>query len=555
VLISFDSAPAVGIAYSMWLRARWSALAIAVYIFGLAIAAQLFPAAREPVLLAALLLTAAITHLIQVFTLGPADLGIRASGYPKHMFVLPMATRSLVAWPMLMAATIHATLWILVATLVFVPAGFAAPRLWPAALIAVGTAWIQAIGWTPFPTPYLRVPALALSMTPLICLGGWAGLFLEQRAVSSVVVAGSAVWGALAYGFAVRGLARARRGDEGKMNFVLERLRVALAGSILRTQRIARRPFRSASAAQLWHEWRRNASFLPAMIALVGVLMLALNCKIALDNQADRTLMVGSVSVSTPLMSWLMTVGVLLMLAATIGASLGKFDLWGKEAMPSFFAVRPMTSAQFVSLKLVAAAISALASIAILLMLFTVWAAIEMSPLNPRDSLVRTAVGELTWRNAAMAGIGIFGLCAFTWRGIAIGMWPSLTGRKWISVAIGVFITGAITLAIIAGSWIYQNPALQSDCLSALPSLLGVMVVAKAGAAGWTIRFLHDRRMITPRAIVFFLAGWLISVLSLLAVIRYFSSLSWAVVAGTTLLVPFTRLLIASAALHCNRHR
>jgi hypothetical protein len=106
------------------------------------------------------------------------------------------------------------------------------------------------------------VPALAISMMPLICLGGWAGLFLEQGAVSSAVVAGSAIWGALAYGFAVRGLARARRGDDGKMSFVLERLRGALADSILRIQPLARRPFRSPYAAQLWHEWRRNASYL-----------------------------------------------------------------------------------------------------------------------------------------------------------------------------------------------------------------------------------------------------------------------------------------------------
>ena len=80
----------------MWLRARWSALVMAIYLLVLAIIAQFYPGIREPVLLAAMLLTTALTHLIQVFTLGPADLGVRASGYPKHMFVLPLATRSLV---------------------------------------------------------------------------------------------------------------------------------------------------------------------------------------------------------------------------------------------------------------------------------------------------------------------------------------------------------------------------------------------------------------------------------------------------------------------------
>jgi hypothetical protein len=178
-----------------------------------------------------------------------------------------------------------------------------------------------------------------------------------------------------------------------------------------------------------------------------------------------------------------------------------------------------------------------------------------MSPLNPRESLVRATVGELTWRKAAMAGIAVVGLCVFTWRGIAIGMWPSLTGRKWISIAMGVFITGAMTLAIIAGSWIYQNPGVQSDGLSALPWLLGALVGLKAGAAGRTITFMQNSRLMSLRTIALCMAGWLVSVLAVLAVIRSFSPLSWPVVAGATLLVPFTRLLIASAALHWNRHR
>ena len=265
--------------------------------------------------------------------------------------------------------------------------------------------------------------------------------------------------------------------------------------------------------------------------------------------------MFGSVSVSTPVMSLLMSVGLLLMLAATIGEGVGKFDIWGKEAIPSFFAVRPMTSAQFVRFKLVAAAFSTMASVTILLVLLAIWVAVEISPLNPRESAVRAAVGQVTWRKAAIAGVAVCGLCALTWRGIAIGIWPSLTGRKWITVAIGVVITGVMTLAIIAGSWIYRNPQIKSDCLSAVPWLLGVLVGAKVGAAGWAVRFLHSQRLMPPRAIALFVAGWVATVLSVLAGMWYFSLLSWLVVAGTTLFVPFTRLVIAPAALHWNRHR
>jgi hypothetical protein len=539
----------------MWLRARWSALGIALYLLCLAIAAQLFPGIREPVLLAALLLTVAITHLIQVFTLGPADLGIRNSGFPRHTFVFPLATRSLVAWPMLIGTAAHAGLWVLVATLVFRPAGFETPVIWPAVLFGSTIAWAQAISWTPFSTPYARVPALALSTTPLFCLGVWAGLYLESGTVAIAVTAASFAWGTLAYVFAMRGLARARRGDGGNLGVVGERLEAALVGRNRVARPFAKRPFRSPAAAQLWHEWRRNGSFLPAMIAFIGVPMLALNCKVALDAQADRTLMIGSVSVSTPLLSLLMSVGVLLMLAATIGAGLGKLDLWGKEAMPSFFATRPMTTPHFIWIKFAAAAMSAFASTAILLVLLAAWAGVEISWLNPRESVVRGAVGVLTWRKAAITAVAIIGIVAITWRGIAIGLWPSLAGRKWISVVIGVFFTGAMTLAIIAGSWIYSHPEVHSDCLALLPWLLGVLVTVKACAAAGISHSLTKHRLIESRTLAFLLLGWAAGVAVIFAGVWCFVPLNWPVVAGAILLIPFSRLAIAPAALHWNRHR
>jgi hypothetical protein len=46
-----------------------------------------------------------------------------------------------------------------------------------------------------------------------------------------------------------------------------------------------------------------------------------------------------------------------------------------------------------------------------------------------------------------------------------------------------------------------------------------------------------------------------VCVLMILAVVRYFAPITWPVVAGTTLLIPFTRMVIASTALHWNRHR
>jgi hypothetical protein len=250
-----------------------------------------------------------------------------------------------------------------------------------------------------------------------------------------------------------------------------------------------------------------------------------------------------------------MSVGILLMLAATIGASLGKFDLWSKEPIPSFFATRPMTTSQFIWIKFAAAAMSALVSTAILLLLFAVWAGVEISWLNPRESVVRRAVGVLTWRKAAITAVTIIGLVALTWRGIAIGMWPSLSGRKSINVLMGVFVTGAMTLAIIVGSWIYSHPSVQSDCLTLLPWLLGALVGVKVCAAVGIAHVLAKQRLMEWRTSALLVAGWATIVAVILAGFGYFAPLNWPVVAGAILLIPFSRLAFAPAALYWNRHR
>src|SRR5687768_9404251 len=249
---------AVGIGYYLWLQARWALAGIIAYLFMLAVAAQLFPGARELVLMAALLLMASGAHLLHVFSLGPADFGVRSSGFPKHLFVLPQSTRSLVAWPMMFAAATNAILWTLAALLVLRPAGFSTPVLWPAAMAAASTVWVQAIGWTPFATPFARVPAVALAAVPLILLGTWCGIYLESAVVTAFASAGSIVWMLCAFAFGVWGVARARGGHEGGWGGVFNYAAAALGRIPFASIRRNRRPFRSAATAQLWHEWRRN---------------------------------------------------------------------------------------------------------------------------------------------------------------------------------------------------------------------------------------------------------------------------------------------------------
>jgi hypothetical protein len=178
------TSPALGIAYSLWLRLRWILAAELVLLTALALTVQSFPAAAPYCQMTSLVLIfLSLAPMLNACTYGPADLGVRAAGFPTQMMVLPLSTRSLVGWPMLYGAVIHASLWALLAILVFIPSGLQLPVFWPATLLAAICVWVQAIGWSPFSSPFVRVPALVIAITPLIVLPMWAGVQLPNSMV------------------------------------------------------------------------------------------------------------------------------------------------------------------------------------------------------------------------------------------------------------------------------------------------------------------------------------------------------------------------------------
>jgi hypothetical protein len=545
--------PAATIAYSLWLRLRWAAAGISLYLVGLAIAAQLFPNSGEPVVLAALLLTAAFAHMLHVFTLGPADLGVKGSGFPTCMLTLPLSTRALAGWPMLCGASAHAILWVIVVYAVLIPAGFSPPVFWPAAMIGAGTVWAQAISWSPFPTPFARVPVLAVAMTPLVLLGIWAGRFLESPDVSVAAAVGAVVWAGCGYWFGVRGLSRARCGNVSDWHGFLAKVVAARLPRYFGSVRL--RSFRSATGSQLWHECRRNAVFLPAMIGFMGLPLLAMNCLGVLNGNAHNTLLFGSVSVTPAQMTLGIWLIVPLMAAATFGTSMGKLDLFGKDVMPSFFAIRPMTTTRFVALKLVATAITVIAAWAVIFALLTVWALVEASPLNARESLVRTAIQNLTLRQFALAVAVVIGLLFVTWRGIVNGMWPSLAGRKWVSSSIAVASLLGLTAAVVVGSWVYRHPEIQPRLEAGLPWVLGGLLATKFAVAAWALNDIGTLGLIERRSIIGLLVVWLVIAGGIVACIGGLVPISWQLAACVALFLPLARIAAAPAALHRNRHR
>jgi hypothetical protein len=295
--------------------------------------------------------------------------------------------------------------------------------------------------------------------------------------------------------------------------------------------------------------------YLPAMMAFIGLPMLALNCLAILNADSERTLLFGTITITPAAMSLLIWVCIPLLLATSAGQGLGKLDFWGKDVMPSFFSIRPMTTTRFIVVKLMVAAICVIACWVIVWLLIAVWAVLEASPLNSRASLVRAAFADLSLRNIAWTIAVMFGLVAITWRATVAGMWPSLAGRKAVSMFTAIASWAVLTIAVVVGSWIYRHPEVQPRLLPALPWLLGSLVVLKLCCAATVMAMIARLRLARRQSLSLISMGSFAIWAGLVTAASYITPMHWELAAGVALLLPVVRIAVAPLALHMNRHR
>jgi hypothetical protein len=504
--------------------------------------------------LSVLILSFSFVFLLNTFTYGPADIGVKSSGFPTHMRVLPVSNRALVGWPMLVAVITFAVLWLIQSSLIFLPAGLPIPVLWPATMLAALCVWVQAISWCPMPSPFARVPMLILAFLPMIVPMALGLTFFKGSWLTAVVSASCLIWSAVAYLVGVQGLSRARAGSQGDW---LRPIADWWAAQSRRRSaaRAARRPFRSAFTAQLWHECRRNAIVLPVMNAFVSAPMFLILLLPILSPDRQQSLLFGSTNIPAPVLCLLMWGGIPILFGLTSGSGMAKLDIWGKTAMPSFYATRPLTTTQFVLIKFYATALSVVASWLITLTLFTIWAIVESSSLNPHRSVIRAILAEATPRGVLIAVLVVVTVVAMTWRNIVSGMWPTLLGRKNLANAIGFAFLGVFSLMGVAGVWVYQHPDYRELFWRILPWFVASELALKIAVAVWLSVALHRREFVSATAMQMLAAGWVLLVACIVGVISMYVTPTWTLAALVALMVPFTSLLSAPLALDWNRHR
>jgi hypothetical protein len=294
---------------------------------------------------------------------------------------------------------------------------------------------------------------------------------------------------------------------------------------------------------------------LPVMLSFVGLPMIVLILPTVINSDPRKNLMFSSHVISPAMLGLAILIFLFVLFSGLYGPSLGKFNLFGKEAMPAFFAIRPMATSRFVLVKMIAAALGALAAWAILLVLLGVWAVVEASSLGPDASIVRGAWADASPRDVAVFIAALFGLLAIAWREIVNGMWMSLTGRKWLSVVIGVSMMVVFILAGIAGWWVSHRPDVQPHVRASVPWLVGLSAAAKLFVAAWVIMTLGKHRLVPHGTLCLWLGGWVLVGVILFATLSYATTPTLMLATILFLLLPLTRLAAAPLALRWNRHR
>lgn len=560
--------PALALGFYIWTEHRRGLIVLGVYWLAATIACFVLPAGScvfapdgsvPPwqwiflVFFAAFF--AAVAYLLMIFSFSrQVRIEAREACFPPGLWHLPLPTPALVGWPMLWGSAALVVFWTTLALSSRRLWDFDVPLLWPGLLLAVILAWLQALVWTPFPLPWLR----ALLLLPLCCLVVYPPVVILTLGVPGIVVSALFVLLLLAgYGTAIRGAARARRGEQVYWGWP----------AWLRWPWKARTrlPFTSAEGAQLWLEWRRNGLAFPVTVLACCAVWLPLFSSWAAflaKASLGHDPLVSPALVDALGSLWLTAANLLLLLplmASGYGFESGKLSGRPRQrVVSSFLATRPLTTAALIFAKWRTAARSTLAGWAALLLGLLLWFAFGGRGAEMAEqfaSMRQRHPPALFWGWAILFPVAAIVL---TWlqivQGMGIGLLKNNLAAMFASFPYFVFI------ALFAFSqWVPSHPEYGVMFHNLLPWLAGAAVVLKCLAAAWSLVILHRRRLF-PSALLWGALGlWLVLAAGTIAALKALLPAAWfsvpAVLLGIVLLMPLTRLALAPLALDWNRHR
>ena len=543
--------PGWAFAWEIWRGSRILLVLTLTYLLALVLLVNVCPAGTlDPEVIAILTIPLGCAGLPLWAVLSHtehADLMACESAYPRRAFTLPLRTVALASWPMTLGVAAVAPYWLAVAGLVLRPGGLPVPVLWPAVFVAALLAWGQVVMWLPLPLPGLRilvaVPVLGGMMT-----GAALGSVYEVSPLMLLAVSAGLI--PTGYLVAVVAVERARRGDTPVRSW---------PALLRRGATTAPPPFAAARAALFWLEWRRNGWTLPGLVLLILVselLLLALAGGSGRpDMQPDGFLaafQAGVFLVSLVLFPTL--------LAGGAGASLGNGHPWSRKVstLPAFSAVRPVTSAAMIAVKLRVAARATLLTWGLAYL-----AILALLPLSPAGVVLerwaRQLIDTQGLKGAVLLVLIVLGLPALTGKEFISQLWLGLTGRPWVPMAMAVvFPVGLIAMTLV-GQWA-SNAEVEAALLAAVPWGIGLALLLKVGGGGLLAWALLRRGLVAPRTVLRFAGAWMVAAAVVFALCFWlvppevYSPLT-AGGSAVLVLLPLVRLGLAPLALDWNRHR
>jgi len=476
------------------------------------------------------------------------EAGSMTSNYPRSMLVLPVRTRTLVLWPMLMLSLVTVLLWLMTATLIYRLSDFWIHLLLPALALAALMAWIQALCWLPIANPLLRVAVIAVSITALGTLP--IGLSMSDYHSPALIATLLVVLIAAAYPLGLAAVACDRRGDVLRMwPGGLRPSQVAVRARHSRR----RQPYRSSAAAQFWYEWNCHGLMLPGFVFVIGFLISMVT--LLGPRRADSFLFPFTLSTvfCLPVAS-----------AGALGGGLGQFRPFGvnlRKRFITFVAIRPLNTGALVAAKFRMALLSVLLTWAVVVVEATLWIVVSGNNTNAwgltRQFLQRYPGG----RGIAILALGVVLLPAVTWKFLTDGFALALTHRRWIAEGASYLFLSVSFGLTAAGFWFAQHPNELPRLIAAVPWLVVCGAILKGAVAVGTFRSALRRRLIDWRDFWNALGVWVVVTacavgMALLVLPAGTLPVSRPIIVlGIATFMPLVRFPLATLALEWNRHR
>lgn len=541
--------PAGAIAWEYYRKHRWGLAAVALYpvtlvTIRLVLGTDGLPAGLDDETKFALSVVVPLSvifyYLLAVFSFGFAgDLVGRRSVYPARMFTLPVGSAALAGWPMLYGAVTMAVLWAVTRLFAPWPHGVTVPVVWPAVLVAVFLAWIQALMWASYGLRGLRVLAIVLWLSSLSIVAQVA-LFYRVSEPRMLVILGPQL--PLAYLLAWGAVVRARRGDVRDWRGLFARV-----PRLLR-RRHRRTGFDSPARAQAWLEWRRYGRALPALVAMplvadLGLLFVARGAPVLIMTILAIALLI------PPFMA---------VFVATTVRKASAADTDGHGVTP-FMANRPMTSAALVKAKLTMAIRSTLVTWLLLAvgLPLGLYASGTAPDVIDFARNVRAALG--TPRALTLLLLAVAAALGATWKQLVQSLYIGLSGRQWAINGSAFLALALLTAVTPLALWLSDDIGALVTLLDAVPWILAVLVALKLSAAAWVATHLYDGGLLGERTLVVGAIGWLVSVLALHGLLVWLVDTpfvaSYVLFLAAILAIPAARVAAAPLALAWNRHR